>query len=142
MVTIVLCRFSVPIGKYFLKITQHYSPRFLDREWLASSHAHTAKIPDSVCCYRLHSTEKLIKTMLQGSGYAMPLLAACLLRIAPGLETKSVANFFHKSLRLRIILLLGNKVSSRNSFKVKENQNLLLERQEALTQIAAVRGVV
>jgi hypothetical protein len=80
--------------------------------------------------------------MLQGSGYAMPLLAACLLRIAPGLETKSVANFFHKSLRLRIILLLGNKVSSRNSFKVKENQNLLLERQEALTQIAAVRGVV
>ena len=142
MLTIVLCRFSVPVGKYFLKIIQHYLLRFLSREWLASSHAHTAEIPDSVCCYRSDSRKKLIKAMLQGSGYAMLFFAASLLRIASGLETKSAVNFFHKSLRLRIILLLGNKVSSRNSFKVKENQNLLLERQEALTQIAAVRGVV
>lgn len=129
MLTTVLCRFSVPIGKYFLKITQHYSPRFLDRKWLASSHAHTPGIPDDMFCYRLNSREKLIKAMLLWSSYG----------IAPGLKTKSAMNFFHK--RLRIILLLGNKTSLRNHFQINEGQNLLLERQEALTQIVVVRGI-
>lgn len=131
MLTIVLCGFSVPVGKYFLKITQHYSPRFLSREWLASSYAKV-EIPNSVCCYRLNSRKKLIKAMLQNSGYG----------IAPGLETKSAMNFFHERLRLRIIFLMGKKVSSRNRFQINEDQNLLLERQEALTQIAAVRSIV
>ena len=141
MLTIVLCLFSVPVGKYFLKIIQHYLLRFLSREWLASSYAHTAEIPDSVCCYRSDSRKKLIKAMLQGSGYAMLFFAASLLRIASGLETKSAVNFFHKRLRLRIIFQQENKVSLRNRLQIKENQNLLLDRQEAIIQIAAVRGI-
>lgn len=83
MLTIVLCRFSVPIGKYFLKTTQHYSPYCLDGEWVASPTTHVA----------------------------------------------------------RIIPLPGNKASSRNCCQINEEQNFLLEWQEALTQIAAVRGI-
>lgn len=39
-----------------------------------------------------------------------------------------------------IIAMLGNKVSSQNHFQVNEDQNLLLERQETLTQIATNVG--
>lgn len=141
MLTLALCSFIMTVGKYFLKITHPYLPRFLSREWLASRFVWVVEIPDNLWNCHLDSRKKLINAMLQKCGPAMPLLAACLLRIALGPETKRVTNFSHRKLRLEMIPLMGNKVSSRNRFRVNEDQNLLLGQQEALNQIATRVGV-
>lgn len=133
MLVIVLCRFSVHFGKYFPKKTQHDSLYCLGRKWLNSCCAYVAAIRNSVSCCRSDSREKLILAMLQGSGPAN----------VPGLETKSAVNFFSKRQKARIIPLPRNKASSRIRFQPnEEDQNLLLKRQEALTQIATNLGGV
>ncbi len=142
MLVIVLCRFSVLIGKSFLKETQHESLYYLGRRWSTSLPVFVTAVIDSLCCRRLDSKEKLIKAMLQGSNYAMLLLAACLSRLVPGLKTENSVDFFLEEPKFKIIPLLGNKVSSRNRSQVNEDQNLLLGQQEALNQIATKVGGV
>jgi hypothetical protein len=54
MLVIVLCRFSVPIGKYFFKINYSHSHRYLYRKWLNPLHQFVAALPASGWCNLLN----------------------------------------------------------------------------------------
>lgn len=52
MQVIVLCRLSLPFGKYFLKIDQHHERSCLDREWLTTLPKGVVAIPAlRWCCH-------------------------------------------------------------------------------------------
>jgi hypothetical protein len=44
ILTLVLCSFSLPFGKYFLKLNQQHTPHCLNGEWLNATAEQVAAI--------------------------------------------------------------------------------------------------
>ncbi len=67
MLVIILCRFSVPIGKYFFKINHSHLHPYLYREWLKPLHKFVAATPaTSEWCNLLNLEYK--KAIASGTG--------------------------------------------------------------------------
>lgn len=67
---IVLCRFKVPAGKYFLKRNQQHSHCYLDNNWFVGFHKALV-VSDEHLYGHSDSTAKLNNAMLQGSRCAI-----------------------------------------------------------------------
>jgi hypothetical protein len=60
MLVIVLCRFSVTIGKYFFKIHHSHLHRYLYRKWLNPLHQFVAAMPASGWCNLLNLESRTV----------------------------------------------------------------------------------
>ena len=106
MQVIVLCRFSLPFGKYFLKIDQHHSRSCLDREGVTTLPKGVVAIPAFGWCCHSDLRQMLIKA-----------IASCF-------ETRSALSFcdqiiaiWHKERAKALGLFLSGPPSSQNSSK-------------------------
>ncbi len=62
MLTLVLCRFSLPFGKYFLKLNQNFASSRLDTEWLPSPYKWARAMSARECRCRLEAGNTLTKS--------------------------------------------------------------------------------
>jgi len=93
MLIIVLCRFSVPIGKYFFKINYSHLHRYLYRKWLNPLHQFVAALPASGWCNLLNLESRTA--------------------IASGAGTKTAVKSWHKSVSVKSKLVkIETKIAS------------------------------